>query len=267
MRDRNEEEVRNYQKALAWIHAQAQSIPVTTATMRQLHRVCRGETWDSGQFKNKDGDIMEKFPDGTSRVRFRTLPAAETPSALERLAELWGESMKDKLIPSLVLLAASNLDFLCIHPFRDGNGRVSRLLLLLQLYHLGYEAGRYISIERIIEQNKQRYYETLQLSSDGWHEGRHDPWPYINYILFILKQVYCEFEQRAGVVRSEKGAKTALILGTIGRAEGTFTLGDIEAWCPGVSRDMVRRVLWDMQKAGKIECIRRGPGATWKKKM
>lgn len=267
LRDRHEEEVRNYQKALTWIHEKAQSIPVSIDTICQLHRTCRGEMWDSGQFKDKDGDIIEKFPDGTSRVRFRTLPAAETPPAMGRLVELWDESVKDRRIPPLVLLAASNLDFLCIHPFRDGNGRVSRLLLLLQLYHLGYEAGRYISIERTIEQNKDRYYETLQLSSTGWHEGRHDPWPYINYLLFILKQGYKEFEQRVGEVRAEKGAKTALVQGTIGRADGPFTLGDIESKCLCVSRDMIRRVLWDMQKAGKVECVKRGPGATWIKRM
>lgn len=267
LRDRNEEEVRDYQKALAWIHEQAKDLLVSTATICRLHEICRGEMWDSGRFKEKDGDIIEKFPDGSSRVRFRPLPAAETPAAMERLVGLWDNSVKDRRIPPLVLMGAANLDFLCVHPFRDGNGRVSRLLLLLQLYHLGFEAGRYISIERTIEQNKARYYETLQLSSAGWHEGRHDPWPYINYLLFILKLVYKEFEERVGEVRAEKGAKTALIQGAIDRAGGSFTLGIIEAGCPGVSRDMIRKVLWDLQKAGKVECIKRGPGATWRKRM
>lgn len=100
---------------------------------------------------------------------------------------------KERSVHPLIALAAFNLDFLCIHPFRDGNGRVSRLLLLLQLYHLGYEAGRYVSLERLIEQNKDRYYETLEQSSQGWHEGKHDPWPYINFVLFILKIAYKEF--------------------------------------------------------------------------
>jgi len=95
----------------------------------------------------------------------------------------------------LILLAAFNLDFLCIHPFRDGNGRASRLLMLLQCYHLGFEVGRYISLERLIEQNKERYYETLQKSSQGWHEGNHNPWPYIGYLLYILKTAYREFEK------------------------------------------------------------------------
>ena len=190
LRDRDEEEVRNYQKALKWIHEKAGGIPLSVSTVCRLHEICRGQTWDSGKFKEKDGDIIETFPDGGSRVRFRTLSAAQTQPAMERWTESWAQLIADQRIPGLVLLAASNLDFLCIHPFRDGNGRASRLLLLLQLYHLGYEVGRYVSIERTIEQNKDRYYETLQQSSEGWHEGQHDPWPYINYVSFILKQTY-----------------------------------------------------------------------------
>ncbi len=237
LRDRNEEEVRNYQKALAWIHEKAGNISVSVSTVCRLHSICRGQMWDSGKFKEKDGDIIETFPDGTSRVRFSTLPAAKTPAAMEQWAAAWGELVKDQQIPALVLVAASNLDFLCIHPFRDGNGRVSRLLLLLQLYQIGYEVGRYISIERTIEQNKDRYYETLQQSSRNWHEGRHDPWPYVNYLLFVLKEAYTEFEQRVGEVKVEKGAKTALVKGAVARTEGCFTLADIETACPGVSRD------------------------------
>ncbi len=267
LRDRNEEEVRNYRKALSWIHESAKDIPVSADTICRLHSICRGEMWDSGKFKEKDGDIIETFADGTSRVRFRTLPARETPAATARLTDLLEDAIRDMRIPQLILLAASNLDFLCIHPFRDGNGRVSRLLLLLQLYHLGYEAGRYISIERTIEQNKLRYYETLQQSSAGWHEGRHDPWPYINYLLYILKQVYTQFEERVGLVRAEKGAKTALIRQVVERAKEGFTLASTEKDCPGVSRDMIRRVLWDLQKEGRIECVTRGPGARWRKRM
>ena len=115
---------------------------------------------------------------------------------MEQLCRLSDQTIQDKQVPPLVIWAAQNLDFLCIHPFRDGNGRVSRLLLLQSLYHLGFTAGRYISLERLIEQSKDRYYETLQASSQGWHDGRHDPWPYVNYLLYTLKQVYQEFEAR-----------------------------------------------------------------------
>ena len=129
-------------------------------------------------------------------------------------------------------MAAFNLDFLCIHPFRDGNGRVSRLLLLLQCYHLGYEVGRYISLERLIEENKERYYETLEQSSVGWHEGKHDPWPYINYLFFIIKSAYKEFENRLGQIKSPRGAKTQMIEGAIGKFRGSFSLSNLKALVP-----------------------------------
>jgi len=137
----------------------------------------------------------------------------------------------------LIALAAFDLDFLCIRPFRDGNERVSRLLLLLQCCQLGYDIGRYISIERLIEENKERYYETLEHSSVGWHEGKHDPWPYINYLLFIIKSAYKEFESRLGQIKSPRGAKTQMIEAAVGRFQGSFTLSKIENACPGVSRD------------------------------
>ena len=121
-------------------------------------------------------------------------------------------------------LACFNLDFLCVHPFRDGNGRVSRLLSLLQCYHLGYEVGRYISLERLIEQNKERYYETLEQSSQGWHEGAHDPWPYVNFLLFILKTAYGELVDWVGDIKAPRGSKTEMILAAIERLPREFTV-------------------------------------------
>jgi Fic family protein len=164
-------------------------------------------------------------------------------------------------------MAAFNLDFLCIHPFRDGNGRVSRLLLLLQAYHLEYEVGRYISLERLIEENKERYYETLEISSQGWHDGRHDPWPHINFLLFIFKTAYREFEGRIGELKSPRGSKTEFIRNAVGSFTDSFTLTELERKCPQISRDMVRKVLRDMQKENLVESLGRGPGALWQKKI
>jgi len=151
-------------------------------------------------------------------VRFRTVSAKATPEYMRLLIDLWHNSLKEKSVHPLIALAAFNLDFLCIHPFRDGNGRVSRLLLLLQHYHLGYEVGRYISLERLIEQSKERYYETLEQSSAGWHEGKHDPWPYIGYVLYLLRDAYKELEQavaRAGTSgRKQKKARSGGKKGT-----------------------------------------------------
>jgi Fic family protein len=173
--------------------------------------------------------------------------------------------LREKWIHPLIALAAFNLDFLCIHPFRDGNGRVSRLLLLLQAYHLGYEVGRYISIERLIEEQKGRYYETLEQSSQGWHEGKNDPWPFINFTLFVFKTAYREFERRVGETKSPRGAKTALVITAINKMPGNFRISDLQRECPGVSIDMLRRILKDLKSKGLVQCLGRGPSADWKR--
>lgn len=266
LRDRNEEEVRGYREALRLIHEDASRLQIVEETILKLHRLAKGEIWDAGQYEEKNGDIIERYADGTSRIRFKTVPSAEARGFTRELALLWESSLQERWTHPLIAMAGFNLDFLCIHPFRDGNGRVSRLLLLLQCYHLGYEVGRYISLERIIEQNKERYYETLEQSSTGWHEGRHNPWPYINYLLFVLKTAYREFEERLGRTQSPRGAKTQMIEAAVDSMPGEFTLNRLERVCPGVSRDMIRRVLRQLQRAGRVECLSRGPGAAWRKR-
>ena len=185
---------------------------------------------------------------------------------MKELIRLWHSSIEEQRVHPLIALAGFNLDFLCIHPFRDGNGRVSRLLLLLQLYHLGFEVGRYISLERLIEQNKDRYYETLAQSSAGWHEQRHNPWVYINYLFFILREAYREFEDRLGRLKIPRGAKTEIVQQAVAQIADEFSLTDLERACTGVSRDMIRRVLRQLKKDGRVECLGRGPGALWRKK-
>lgn len=266
LRDRDEEEVRGYRDALKLIHDEGGKLTISEATIKRLHKMTRGDIWDAGKYKEQDGDIIEKYPDGRERVRFKAVAASETPAFMTNLVDMWRRVLRERSVHPLIALAAFNLDFLCIHPFHDGNGRVSRLLLLLQCYHLGFEVGRYISIERLIEENKERYYETLEQSSQGWHAGKHDPWPYANYLLYILKSAYKEFEARVGQVISPRGAKTELVILAIARFPGEFTLGDVEKACPGVSRDMVRRVLQQLQRSRKVECMGRGPGAAWRKK-
>ncbi|MBI4745795.1 MAG: Fic family protein [Deltaproteobacteria bacterium] len=266
LHDRNEEEVRGYRNALDLIHRKGKDIPLSEKTVLDLHSLMRGDIWDAGKYRGKDSDIIEKYPDGRVRVRFKTVKAVRTADYIRELVGMWSDCLREKWVHPLIALAAFNLDFLCVHPFRDGNGRVSRLLLLLQCYHLGYEVGRYISLERLIEENKDRYYETLEQSSYGWHDGKHDPWPYINYLLFILKTAYREFEDRAGSVKSPRGTKTELVETSVRAFPGEFTLADLERACPHVSRDMIRRVLRNLQAEGKAECLGRGPGATWRSK-
>lgn len=263
LHDRNEEEVRGYQAALAWIHDAAPQIKLTSATIKKLHALTRPNIWDSGKIKKDDGEIIEKHADGRVTIRFRPTPAAETPEALKGLCDLSVRHLRDKEAPPLVIWAAQNLDFLCIHPFRDGNGRVSRLLLLLSLYHLGFDAGRYISLERIIEQSKERYYETLKQSSQRWHEGRHDPWPYVNYLLYTLKELYAEFELRVGDIGLGRGEKTKVVRAAIARQKKPFRLADIELECPGVGRDWIQALFAEFKANGELTCTGRGPAARW----
>ncbi len=265
LRDRDEEEVRGYRDALKLIHEQGKKLSVSEETILILHRLCRGDIWDAGRYKEKDGDIIERYPNGRERVRFKTVTAVKTPAFMKELIERWEQCLLEKWVHPVIAMAASSLDFLCIHPFRDGNGRVSRLLLLLQCYHLGYEVGRYISLERLIEQNKERYYETLEKSSEGWHEGKHDPWHYVNFVLYTLKTAYREFEERVGQIASPKGAKTELVISVIGRHPGPFRISDIQKECPGVSVDLIRSVLKNLRSSGKVKCLGRGQNAEWEK--
>lgn len=206
--DRNEEEVRGYKKALKWIHEKYSEIEISTETVMKLLEMTKPDIWDSGKLKERDGEIIEKHPDGRVEIRFVPVSAEKTPAYLEELIDLYHLAIKEKIIPDLVVLSAFNLDFLSIHPFRDGNGRVSRLLILLMMYRSGFDAGKYVSVEKIIERNKERYYETLKNSSQKWHEGKHNPWIYIDYLLSTLKELYEEFENRykiaAPLISSEK---------------------------------------------------------------
>jgi len=188
---------------------------------------------------------------------------------MDGLVKDWQACIDERWVHPAIALAVFNLDFLCIHPFRDGNGRVSRLLWLLQSYQIGYEVGKYISLERLVEQNKERYYETLELSSKNWHEGKHDPWPYVNYVLFILKTAYKEFSERVGEVKVPRGTKRELILESIDRlllrSQQCFTMSELEQSCLEASHDMVRRVLREQREAGKVICQGRGSNAVWVK--
>lgn len=265
MRDRDEEEVRGYRRALDRIYESPESVPPTEEVIKSLHAMARGDIWDAGLYKERDNDIIEKYPDGRERIRFKTVAAKDIPEAMDALIGDYPFAIKDRVVHPLVALAALNLDFLCIHPFRDGNGRVSRLLLVLTLLQNGYEAGRYISIEGLIEQSKDRYYETLEQSSKGWHEGRHDPWPYIDYLLYTLKQAYDIFKVRAEGLVPRRGEKTARILEWIDGREGSFSVSMIRSACPEASLDLIRKTIKSLKAERKLEPLSFGRDAAWQK--
>lgn len=264
-RDRSEEEVAGYRKALDLIHKKHRTLDINAEIIKELHRLSHAETGDAGQWKTKNNEIIRKNPDGTVEVIFKPLEASLVPKAIGQLCLAYRHSVDQLKYPDLYAVSCLILDFLCIHPFRDGNGRVSRLLTLLALYHHGYEVGKYISLERIIEQSKETYYEALQKSSKDWHEAKHDISPWLHYFLGTINSAYKEFEQRAGSIKSPKGAKTEIVAQTINNQQGAFSITDIEGLCHGVSRDMIRLVFRRLKKERKIICLGKGQSAKWKR--
>lgn len=265
-KNRSEQEVAGYRDALDLIHQSGEHMPFTTHVILQLHSIVyRYLPTPGGRWKPVDNEIVERYPDGTRRVRFKPTPAHQTPGAMERLTHDYKELSATGQDP-LIIVPLTVLDFLCVHPFIDGNGRVARLLTLLLLYHHGYEVGRYISLERVFEQTKESYYETLRASSHGWHEAEHNAKPWMTYFWGVLLRAYREFEERVGTVTTGRGSKTEQIRLAVQRRIGPFAISDIEAACQGISRDMVRRVLRQMRDEGVILPKGKGRGAKWIKK-
>jgi Fic family protein len=182
---------------------------------------------------------------------------------MARLTENYKAALNEPAAEPLVLVPLAVLDFLCIHPFQDGNGRMARLLTLLLLYHFDYRVGQWISLERIVEESKQTYYETLEASSQGWHAGKHDVRPWLNYFWGTLQRAYNEFEERVGKLFEGRGSKTELVREAVMRRAAPFSISEIEAECPGVSRDMVRHVLRQIRAEGLIRVRGAGRGAKW----
>jgi Fic family protein len=264
-RDRSEREVQGYRNALNLIHTAADRLPVAPDTLRNFHRLIQEDSGDAGEWKKVDNEIIEVRAGAPPVVRFRPVSVAATPAAIDELCLSYRHAVDQQTVQPLVAAGAFVLDFLCIHPFRDGNGRVARLVSLLALYHHGVEVGRYISLERLIEENREDYYDVLQRSSAGWHEGRHDPIPWLNYFFGIIRRAFREFERRAGDVRSPRGAKRELVRLAVEATTAEFSLTDLERVCPGVSRDMIRLVLRELRAEGTLRCKGRGPGAAWER--
>jgi Fic family protein len=194
-RDRSEEEIVGYRNALTWIHGNHEKTAIEPETFCRLHALAQeGTVGDAGEWKESQNEIVDLDPEGRLKIRFQPVEPASVPPAVEELCRAYNRSIDRSSIAPLVAAACLVFDFLCIHPFREANGRVSRLLTLLALYHHGYSVGRYVALERAVEQSKERYYEALQKSSLGWHDGTHDAMPWIHYFLSTLHTAYSEFE-------------------------------------------------------------------------
>lgn len=262
-RNRSEQEIAGYRDVLNLIHQSHEDIPLSENVILQFHSMLyRYTTVKSGFWKKMDNEIVEEKPDGTKVLRFKTVSAADTPHYMKELINLYNQYLAKEILDPLILIPLFVFDFLCVHPFGDGNGRIARLLTLLLLYQSGYKVGKYISLERIIEESKKSYYEALAFSSQGWHEGRHDTLPWLNYFYGTTLAAYKEFEARVGVFKG-KGSKTEQIKAQIERFIKPFAISDLEKACPNVTRDMIRNVLRQLRDEGKIKYTGIGRNAKW----
>ena len=265
-RDRSEAEISGYRDVLTMIHASAHHIPVKAQTILQLHRdMYKYLPQSGGKWKATDNIIEQIMPDGTKQVRFIPVKAFMVPQVMEELGHSFNIHRHQEEIDDLLLIFAFILDFLCIHPFTDGNGRMSRLLTLLLLYQAGFEVGRFVSLERITETSKETYYESLYKASQGWHDGEHNPMPWIEYALGVLMAAYKEFEERVNLAEKQRGTKSNLVMETILSLQGEFSIQEIELACPNVSRPTIHRVLAVLKNEGMVDCIVPGRHARWKR--
>lgn len=267
-RNRNEEEISGYRDALATIHESYKYIAPRPDNILQLHRDLYSFSSSAvgGIYKNSDNIIAEKRADGTETVRFRPVPAFQTADAMLNLCTRFNEAVEADVYDPLLLMPVFILDFLCIHPFNDGNGRMSRLLTLLLLYRAGFIVGKYISIEMLIEKSKDAYYEALQKSSHNWHEDNNNYLPFLKYMLGVVIKAYNEFEDRVEYLRYRKISKPGRIKALIERTPGKITKKEISQACPDISLTTIERTLSDLLSSGFIDKIGSGRSTAYVKK-
>lgn len=269
-RNRSEKEIAGYRDVLATIHESHEYILVRPSMTLQLHRDMYKYSGMSigGNYKPTDNVIEEEDAQGNKHVRFVPVSAWETPEAMEALCQAYNDLCKNGQYDPLLMIPVFILDFLCIHPFNDGNGRMSRLLTLLLLYRAGYNVGKYVSIERLIERTKGAYYDDLQDSSNGWHEEENDYIPFVTYLLGVILAAYREFSDRVKTV-NENTRKPNRVRDIIKGHLGKITKTEIKAQCPDISQTTIQRALNDLVKSGEI--IKIGGGRytsyTWNREV
>ena len=247
---RSEKEIAGYRDVLATIHESHDYIPPKPTVILQLYKFSGKSI--GGSFKNSDNVIAEERPDGRKIVRFEPVSAWETPGAMAALCDAFQTAAQDAELDPLLLIPIFILDFLCIHPFNDGNGRMSRLLTLLLLYRSGYLVGKFISIEKLISDTKETYYEALQASSYNWHEGTNDYAPFVTYMLGVLTAAYRDFESRIELLTTKGLSKPDRVREIIKNHLGKITKSEIMERCPDISQITVQRALAELLKSGEI---------------
>ena len=258
----NEAEIAGYRDALNNIHLEYKNIDFRQSDILRLHKMMMNYAGYEygGQYKTDDNVIIEIDADGNRRVRFHPIPASETSKAIEQLELAYMVARSDANINQLLLIPCVILDFLCIHPFRDGNGRMSRLLSLLLLYKNGYDAGKYVSFEEQINNFKSYYYDSLQQSSIGWDTNENNYFPFIENFLSTLYMCYKELDKRFAIVHGKKITKKARVEATVLNSLTPLSKAEICKILPDVSPTTVEAVLGEMVKTGSIRRI--GSGRT-----
>ncbi len=263
---RSQTELAGYRDALTLIHENAADMPPTENVLRQLHGRLMGYTAaGGGDYKSAPNDIVEQDGHGgVARIRFRTVSPALTGTAMAELHEGLARALAEDEIEPLLLVPLYVHDLLCIHPFADGNGRMARLMTVLLLHRLGYEIGRYISLERIIEATKDTYYDSLAASDRHWTDGRHDHVPFTEYLLGVVLAAYRQLEENTRI-DLDHGARARMVERAIQSLPADFRLADVEERCPLVSRDTIRSAMAKLQHDGVITCLGRGRAARWQR--
>ena len=260
-RNRSEQEISGYREVLATIHESYEYITPRPSVILQLHRdlYSYSQGTAGGSYKNSDNVIAETDASGHQKTRFVPVPAFQTAEAMEDLCAKFLEAWDSDRMDKLVLIPMFILDFLCIHPFNDGNGRMSRLLTLLLFYKAGYIVGKYISMEMLIEKTKETYYEALQASSAGWHDAENSYEPFVKYYLGIILKAYNEFENRVEHLEHRSLSKPDRIKNVIDQKVGKITKKEIMELCPDISKVTIERTLTDLVKNGYIAKVGAGP--------
>ena len=258
-KNRDEEEIMGYRDVLNTIHENYEYIPIRSSYILQLHRDLYQYSQKDigGRFKNTQNVIAENHPDGTQTVRFTPLAPYETPGAVDSICDNFNQAIDACIVDPLVLIPIFINDFLCIHPFNDGNGRMSRLLTTLLLYRCGYVVGRYISLESKIEKTKESYYDVLEQCGIGWHENENDPAPFIKYMLGIVLAAYRDFETRISLV-DDKLPAIEMVRKAVYEKIGKFTKSEIMELVPSLSKASVENSLTQLMKDGVV--YRHGKG-------
>lgn len=259
-KNRNEKEIAGYRDALATIHESFEYISITPNYIMQLHKILYSHNTEvnfGGCFKNSQNEISALDENGNKTVLFMPLDPFETPLAMENLCKTFNEAVEDGKVDTLLLIPIFIHDFLCIHPFRDGNGRMSRLLTTLLLYRSGYFIGKYISIESKIAKYKDLYYDALYDSQINWHEGKDDPTPFIKYTLMTILSAYNDFEERLSLINKKKTA-AELVEDAFGIKIGKLTKSDIAELCPTISISAVEKAIASLIKDGKVKKYGKG---------